>query len=492
MKTNDGDPARITRNPPQPRGDILPGDLLTDELTVWLAEGGNPVTGSAVYLRCLAKEVRAQRAYRATITHHHVRVTVLSAGHDAIDHGACDGVESERVAQPVLLGEMARRVADALCGPACGEASNRVQATTPTPPTDPGSRVPDCQTCLGKGYVRYLRHDDTRPIDPCPDCAMTGLGDAREVAKMRARLGQEVASSPDWMDRRGDWPPTPNRDRDRVTVPIMIPVRWGVSSDGRRVAVTGSGDPNKSVTPAPTPSPPVAPAPPSSPDLARRNAELLEALNIADEAFCPEHGHNSGIGTLDRIAELRKSALSGMLDIVEAADEAAIKESGSNSSLERAASALGDLDFIGLSNMLCSEMAGLDGAAWQAAEDLRQDCYYARMHDHQDARRMVAIALRARAAIRESTVMDAATRWARAHRAWIMACQAMTKTDDVAHDEIDRRQSPDYARSADDGSTGHRLLRRREHALKVSQAAQEDARVALDALRDAALALVGG
>ncbi len=471
MKTNDEDQARVTRNTPRPRFDVTPGGTLTDELTAWLAEGGDPATGSAVYLQCLAKEVRAQRAYRAALTHHHVRMTVLSAGHDAIDHGACDEVGSERVAQPVLLGEMARRVAEALCGPA-REASDRVPVTTPTSPTDLGSRVPDCQTCLGKGYVRYPRHDGTRMIDPCPYCAMTGLGDAREVAKMWASPGQEVASSLDWMDRRGDWPPTPNRDRDRVTIPIMIPVRWGVSSDGRRVAVTGSDDPNESVAPAPPP--PVAPAPPSSPDLARRTAGLIEALNIADAAFCPEHGHNSGIGTLDRIAELRKSALSGMLDIVEAADEAAIKKSGSSSSLERAASALGDLDFISLSHVLRSEMAGLDGAAWQAAEDLRQDCYYARMHDHRDARRRVAIALRARAALKESAVMDAARRWARAHRAWIMTCQAVTKTDDVAHDE----------------STGHRLLRRREHALKVSQAAQEDARVALDALRDAAMALV--
>ena len=250
---------------------------------------------------------------------------------------------------------------------------------------------------------------------------------SRTNRSVRSRADPTIpgdASVPDWMDRRGDWPPTPNRDRDRVTIPIAIPVRWGVSSDGRRVAVTGSGDPEASVAPAP--------ALPSSPDLARRTAELIESCGSAD----------------------------------------------SESSTEREASAMGDLDFIGLSNMLSSEMAGLGGAAWQAAEDLRQDCYYARAHDHRDARQRVAIALRARAAIKESTVLDAARRWALARRAH----------EDVM-DEIERRQSENYVRPADALDLGRELLRHKDQVLEIVNQAYQEALLAMEALREAALAL---
>jgi hypothetical protein len=56
---------------------------------------------------------------------------------------------------------------------------------------------------------------------------------------------------------------------------------------------------------------------------------------------------------------------------------------------------LGDQDFIDFARKLRSEMIDLDGAQWQTAEDLRQDCYLARVQNDQAARLRVTNAINA-------------------------------------------------------------------------------------------------
>lgn len=58
--------------------------------------------------------------------------------------------------------------------------------------------------------------------------------------------------------------------------------------------------------------------------------------------------------------------------------------------------ALGDQDFLQLSRELLVEMDSLDGAAWQAAQDLREDCHTARVFNSPRARARVADAINAR------------------------------------------------------------------------------------------------
>lgn len=57
---------------------------------------------------------------------------------------------------------------------------------------------------------------------------------------------------------------------------------------------------------------------------------------------------------------------------------------------------LTDEDFIEFSRSLRREMDALDGAAWQNAQDLRDDCRIGRLHNNQECRRRVAEAINAR------------------------------------------------------------------------------------------------
>ena len=143
--------SKITPQPRQPHDDVAPGGFLTDELTAWLADGGDPETGSTAYLTCLAKEVRAHRAYRATLTHHHVMMTALSAGQDAINHGTREALIGE------IIGEIARRVADALCGQATPSISN--STSTSAPIVEGGDTCGETCTC---GRRKYTREDLNR------------------------------------------------------------------------------------------------------------------------------------------------------------------------------------------------------------------------------------------------------------------------------------------------------------------------------------------
>lgn len=64
---------------------------------------------------------------------------------------------------------------------------------------------------------------------------------------------------------------------------------------------------------------------------------------------------------------------------------------------EVSASGLTDDDCHALSRQLRGEMDHLDGAAWQAAQDLREDCRVARLHNDMGARIRIAAAINVRA-----------------------------------------------------------------------------------------------
>jgi hypothetical protein len=93
-------------------------------------------------------------------------------------------------------------------------------------------------------------------------------------------------------------------------------------------------------------------------------------------------------------------------DAVEAADSAlraavarvaAAAMQGPVAKPEVTAEMLTDDDFIAFGRKLRSDIDGLDGAAWQAAQDLRDDCRRARVNNDLDAKIRVAAAINARA-----------------------------------------------------------------------------------------------
>lgn len=59
---------------------------------------------------------------------------------------------------------------------------------------------------------------------------------------------------------------------------------------------------------------------------------------------------------------------------------------------------LTDMDFLEFSRLLRHEMDSLDGAAWQDAQDLRDECRRGRVYNSYYARRCVADAINARSA----------------------------------------------------------------------------------------------